>query len=106
MSQPEISNAAPPAANGAATTSLVTGLVGLLGLVIFFVTTAGAWLLTVACLFGLLGLVFGIIGLRRRQSKGMSITGLILGCIVIIAAIAILLFALIFVGALVVGLSS
>ncbi|WP_416729822.1 hypothetical protein [Fictibacillus sp. JL2B1089] len=58
--------------NGMAVSSLVLGVVGLaLGLVPFF-----GWFMLPAWI---LAIVFGAIGLKKEQSKGMSYTGLILG---------------------------
>ncbi|WP_241840445.1 hypothetical protein [Fictibacillus sp. S7] len=64
--------AAQPQGNGMAVSSLVLGVVGLaLGIIPFF-----GWFLLPAWI---LAIVFGAVGLKRKQSKGMSYTGLILG---------------------------
>ncbi|MBY6037216.1 hypothetical protein KUV80_11150 [Fictibacillus nanhaiensis] len=58
--------------NGMAVSSLVLGIVGLvLGLVPFL-----GWFMLPAWI---LAIVFGAVGIKKGQSKGMSYTGLILG---------------------------
>lgn len=85
---------------GVALTALIAGVVGLLLVVVYFATPAGGTLLLIGAIVGLIGFIFGIIALQRRQSKGMAITGLITGLIALLAAAAIYIFALIFIGAL------
>lgn len=63
--------------NGMAVSALVLGIVGLvLGLVPFL-----GWFMLPAWI---LAIVFGAVGLKRGQSKGMSYTGLILGIVTFI----------------------
>ncbi|MBN8193819.1 hypothetical protein JI667_16845 [Bacillus sp. NTK074B] len=60
--------------NGMAVSALVLGIVGLvLGLVPFL-----GWFLLPAWV---LAIVFGAVGLKKNQSKGMSYAGLILGIV-------------------------
>lgn len=85
---------------GAALTALIAGVVGLLLVVVYFTSPAGGTLLLVGAIVGLIGFIFSIVALRRRESKGMAITGLITGLVALLAAAAIYIFALIFIGAL------
>ncbi|MBS4214992.1 MULTISPECIES: hypothetical protein [Neobacillus] len=63
--------------NGMAVSALVLGLVGLvLGLVPFL-----GWFMLPAWI---LAIVFGAVGLKKGQSKGMSWTGIVLGIITFI----------------------
>lgn len=66
------SQQAMPRENGMAVASLVLGIVGLaLGLIPFM-----GWFLLPAWV---LAIIFGAVGLKKGQSKGMSWAGLILG---------------------------
>ena len=91
----------PPATagRGLALTALITGVLGLLLLAVFMFTGAGVEALFGALILGLLGLIFGIIGLKKRQSKGMSITGLITGILAMLGSLGWFVFALVFIGA-------
>ncbi|MER8043118.1 DUF4190 domain-containing protein [Streptomyces sp. NPDC094032] len=78
----------PPAQprNGLGVTALVLGIVGLLFAIIPFLFWLGG-------ILGLLALIFGIIGSSRAgkglaTNKGMAVTGLVLGAVSILAAIA------------------
>ena len=84
-----------PASNGLAMSALITGLLGLLAVLVFFMTDLGGSLL-----LGIVGFVLGIVALKKRQSKGMAVTGLVTGLISALLALAIFVFALIFIGAL------
>ncbi|MEV8052959.1 MULTISPECIES: DUF4190 domain-containing protein [Streptomyces] len=79
----------PARSNGFAVTALVLGLIACL----FFWTVFGGFL------FGLLALIFGILGtLRARQGraprKGMAIAGLVLGVLGLIGSVVVLIFAI------------
>ena len=89
-----------PASNGLAMSALITGLLGLLAVLVFFMTDLGGSLLTVGAVLGIVGFVLGIVALKKRQSKGMAVTGLVTGLISALLALAIFVFALIFIGAL------
>ena len=80
--------------------ALITGLLGLLAVLVFFMTDLGGSLLTVGAVLGIVGFVLGIVALKKRQSKGMAVTGLVTGLISALLALAIFVFALIFIGAL------
>lgn len=82
-----------------AVVSLVAGLASLVFLIIYFVTTLGATFLIITLILAIAGVVFGIVALKLRQPRGMALTGLIVGAIVALVAIAIFVFALIFIGA-------
>ncbi|AWB88253.1 DUF4190 domain-containing protein [Homoserinimonas hongtaonis] len=68
---------APSSAKGLAIAALVTGLVSLVTVVFFW--------LSIAC--GIAAVVLGIIALVKRQSKGMSITGIVTGAVGIVGSI-------------------
>ncbi len=60
---------APPRPNGLAITALVLGIVGfLLG-----------WTGPIGLIIGIAALVFGILAVIKHQSKGMGVTGIVLG---------------------------
>lgn len=60
---------APARPNGFAVTALVLGIVGfLLG-----------WTGVIGFIIGVLALIFGILAINKHQSKGMGITGIVLG---------------------------
>lgn len=63
--------------NGMAVTSLVLGIVGL---VLGLIPIVG-WFLMPAWI---LAIIFGAVGIKQSQSKGMSYTGLSLGIVTII----------------------
>ena len=68
--------------SGLAIASLVLGIIGLL-----------TSLIVVGAVFGLIGLILGIVALSKKQSKGMSITGIIISLISILIVAGIMFFA-------------
>lgn len=89
------------ASNGLALASLITGLLGLVIVVMFFMfVDFGGGILFVGAALGLVGFILGIVALKKRQSKGMAITGLVTGLIALLLSLAIFVFALLFIGAL------
>lgn len=89
-----------PASKGLALSSLLFGVVSLALLLVFLFSTPGNGVLIAAVALGIVGLVLGIAALRKRQSKVLSVTGLVLGALSVLCALALVVFALIFVGAL------
>src|SRR5690606_38365607 len=85
-------------ANGLALSSLITGLLGLLAVLVFFFSDLGAEMLIGGSVLGLIGFVLGIVALKKRQPKGMAVTGLIAGLLAVLLSLAIFVFALIFLG--------
>ena len=79
--------------------SLVAGLAGLLLMVVFFATAAGATILTIGVVCGAVGVILGIIALRARRPNGAAIVGIVTGAIGFLLGLAIFIFALMFVGA-------
>ena len=63
-----------PEPKGLAITALILGIIGLVLL----------WVPILGALLGLVGLILGIIALKKRQSKGLSLTGLITGGVALI----------------------
>lgn len=84
---------------GAARSALVTGLIGIVLIAIYMLTPVGPFVLYSGMLFGLVGLILGIVALSKRQPKGMAVTGLITGAVAFLFGLAVVLFALLFVGA-------
>lgn len=84
------------------TAALIAGLVSLAALVAFIVLPAGATPLLFAALFGAIAIILGIIGVRGSRSKGKAITGIISGAFSLLLSAAIYIFALLFVGAIVI----
>lgn len=66
-----------PAQAGLAITALVVGIVA------FF----GGWIPLIGLLLGIAGVITGIVALRRRQSRGFSLTGIVLSAVAIITNI-------------------
>lgn len=79
--------------------ALALSVIGIVLLVIFFTTLAGAGVLLVAGIAGLAGVVLGIVGAVKERARAMSVTGIVLGVIVALIALGVFLFALAFVGA-------
>ncbi|MGO1539537.1 MAG: hypothetical protein ACTHZ9_08765 [Leucobacter sp.] len=79
--------------------SLGSGVIGLVFLLVFFFSMVGASFLTVAAILGVLAIILGIVALAKRQSKGLALTGLILGAVTTLLALGVFVFALLFVGA-------
>lgn len=73
------------ARKGFAITSMVLGIIGLVGTCCSFFTYGG-----LSILLGLLGLVFGILGLKS-QGKGMAIAGIVMAALNLIIGILILI---------------
>lgn len=88
----------------AAITAFVTGLLGLLLTIVFFATDVGSSFLIFGALLGVAGVVFGIIALVKKQSRGLAIAGLIVGAFTSLGALALFIFALLFVGAFITAL--
>ncbi|RGE24281.1 DUF4190 domain-containing protein [Leucobacter sp. wl10] len=81
--------AAPAQSKGLAIAALVLGIVSL----VF------CWIPAIGIIAGVVGLILGIIALRKRQSKGMSLTGIITGALGIVASIIILIVSIMIIGA-------
>ncbi len=86
-----------------ATAALITGIVAFVLTLVFFLTPAGAIVLALATITGVVAIILSIIALRRKQKKGFAVTGLVLGIISVVAAAAIYVFALLFIGAFTTG---
>ena len=84
----------------AATSSLSAGVVSVILMILFFTPWFGEFMIYGSIFAGVLGVVFGIVALRKRQPKGLALTGLILGALMAIFGIALVIFALMFVGAI------
>lgn len=98
MTTPQPDSALP--ATGAARNSLIAGLIGIVLMAIYMLTPAGSFLLYGGMFFGLVGVVLGIVALTKRQAKGIAITGIITGAFAFLFGLAVVLFALAFVGAI------
>lgn len=81
--------------------SLVSSLIGILLMVLFFLTAAGSGVLYTGLVAGIVGIVLGAVALVKRQAKGLAVSGIVLGSVTVIATIGIVIFALVFIGAIV-----
>ncbi|MGJ0203087.1 DUF4190 domain-containing protein [Leucobacter sp. gxy201] len=77
---------APAASKGLAITALILGIVGVVGGLIFGWLPFVGGIITI--LVGAAAVVLGFIALNKRQSKGMSLTGLIMGGVAVLIGIA------------------
>lgn len=80
--------------------SLAVSAIGLVLCAIFSFTSAGLVVLYTSVIAGLAGIVLGIVALVKRQSKGLAITGLVLGALVVLYMVGWVVFALLFIGAM------
>lgn len=80
--------------------TLILGAVGVVLSLVFFFTMAGGGVLVAALVAGVVGIILGVLALRKEQAKGIAVTGLVLSIITALLAAAIILFALVFVGAI------
>ncbi len=79
----------PPAQpKGLAIAALIVGIASL----VFF------WFWILGLLGGIAAVILGILALRKRQSKGMSLTGVITGGVAVLASIGVLIFSLFVLG--------
>lgn len=76
------------------------GVASTILLILFFTPWFGALVLYGSMVTGTLGIVYGVLALRRKQPRGKALTGIILGAISVLLGAAILVFALMFTGAL------
>lgn len=92
---------AAPAAQlkGLAIAALVTGLGALASMLAFVLTAVGTSFLAAGVILGIAGVILGAVALKKQQSKGMSLTGLIAGSISVLLAVALIVFAFLFIGA-------
>lgn len=82
--------AAPVQPKGLAVSSLVVGIISLVL----------AWpVAIVGIIGGVVALILGIIGLKKGQSRGMSLTGIITGALAIVLAIIAMIVVAMFLGA-------
>ena len=91
--------AAAAAPRGLAIASLVTGLLGLVLVGVFFWTPAGPTFLWIGAVLGLAGLILGVVAMRKGQTKAMAVVGLIAGILALLGALATFIFAMLFIGA-------
>lgn len=83
--------------------AFVFGMVSLVLVLIFFLSSAGATPLVSGVVAGVAAVVIGIVALAKRQPKGFALAGLIVGGVVVLFGVALILFALLFVGAITLG---
>lgn len=80
--------------------SLACGVIGITLFIVFLFSMIGAVLAWSALAVGLLGLILGIVALAKGQPKALALTGLVLSSLTTLLVIALVIFALIFVGAI------
>ncbi len=80
--------------NGLAVTSMVLGIISLVGVLTILASTCAVPL-------GILGLIFGIVGYRRPYGQGMAMAGIVMnGIVSALALIVVAIFGLGFLGLL------
>lgn len=84
----------------AAPAALVAGIASVLLLILNFVALSGMAVLVVSMIAGVLAVVFGIVAVKARVSKGAAIAGMVTGGIGFLFSATIIVFALLFIGAL------
>lgn len=90
----------PTARRGLSEIALATGLASIACAILHLLTDLG-WLVAAPCMIlGILGIVFGVIALRKHQHKGMAVTGLVTGAIGFLFMGGLFVFALVFLGTL------
>ncbi|XPP26734.1 MAG: hypothetical protein ACNYNX_00735 [Leucobacter sp.] len=80
--------------------SLISGAVSLVLLVVFVATMAGQGVWIASLVLGVVALVLGVVALVKRHAKGFAIAGVALGAVSVLSSAGLLVFALIFVGAI------
>jgi len=88
---------------GFATSALIAGLVALACFLFLFFTLGGFAPLILSGVLGAAGVVLGILALNRKQSRAFAVTGIVTGALSLVFGLGILIFALVFVGAIQVG---
>ena len=83
-----------------ATGALVTGILAPVLLIVLFLSLGGMIPLVLGGLVGVIATVLGALALKRGQTRAFAITGIVAGALAIALGVGLLLFALIFVGAL------
>lgn len=84
-----------------ALTALITGALGWVLTFAFFFADSGMTPLVLGFMLGVVGIIFGIVALKKRQSKAVAIAGLVLGALAAMVTVGIVGFALLFIGAFV-----
>ena len=82
------------------TLTLLAGAVAVVLTLVFFFTMVGGGTLVAALVAGVVGIILGVVALRKEQAKGIAVTGLVLSISIVLLAAGLMLFALIFVGAI------
>lgn len=88
-----------PAPTWTAPASLVAGVLSMLLVVVNFFILSGMTVLVLSVVSGALAIVLGIVAVRARGSRGAAIAGIVTGGIGFLLSAAIVVFALLFVGA-------
>lgn len=84
----------------AATSALTAGIASIILMILFFTPWFGEYIFYAGIVMGLVSVVVGIFALTKKQPKRLAVTGIVLGAISALFGIGLLLFALIFVGAI------
>lgn len=88
------------ASRGLAIGSLVAGILGLVLFAALFVAIGGMTPLAIGIVLGIVAVILGILAIKGNQSRAFAITGIVVGALTVVLGLALLLFALLFVGAL------
>lgn len=78
--------------------ALSAGIASVILSILFFTPWVGQFILYGSIAFGIIGVVLGIIALKKRQPKGMATIGIVLGAFSALFGTALILWAFAFVG--------
>ncbi|MDI6024506.1 hypothetical protein QBL02_13260 [Leucobacter sp. UT-8R-CII-1-4] len=84
---------------GNARTALSSGIASLILAALYLTPWTGSFVLYGSIVLGIVAIVFGVLAIKKGQSKAMAVTGLILGIVGALFGAAVIIFALVFVGA-------
>lgn len=83
-----------------AISALITGILALVLLIALFFSLGGMMPLVLGGLVGVIAIALGALALKRDQTRAFAITGIVAGALAIVLGVGLIVFALIFVGAL------
>lgn len=84
---------------GNARTALSSGIASLILAALYMTPWTGAFVLYGSIALGIVAIVFGALAIKKGQSKAMSVTGLSIGIVGALFGIAVIVFAMLFIGA-------
>lgn len=84
---------------GNARTALSSGIASLILGALFLTPWTGSFVLYGGIALGIVAIVFGALAIKKGQSRAMSVTGITLGSLGALFGIAVIVFAMLFIGA-------